>query len=214
MDDNSAAIARNSDSSNDYSAYNGNRWLISLSILVVFGITVAICHFYIRWLHQQRHDRQLQLAEHPLRRRSPLSEYVFNFGPTVPTSIPHKGLERAVLKSLPTSFYNPATHGQGGAPLECAVCLSEFGNNDLIRLLPKCNHCFHILCIDMWFYSHSNCPLCRVPVKPVQYPVIMVTGSGSGLCPNCQRDDYEAQVGGSSSDPGFGGRKNSGVQAE
>ncbi|KNA04688.1 hypothetical protein SOVF_197360 [Spinacia oleracea] len=29
------------------------------------------------------------------------------------------------------------------------------------RLLPKCNHGFHVECIDMWFQSHSTCPLCR-----------------------------------------------------
>ncbi|KAH9292280.1 hypothetical protein KI387_042534, partial [Taxus chinensis] len=47
------------------------------------------------------------------------------------------------------------------AGMDCAVCLSEFTENEKGRILPKCKHSFHIECIDMWFHSHSTCPLCR-----------------------------------------------------
>lgn len=49
--------------------------------------------------------------------------------------------------------------------LECAVCLSEFVKNETGRVLPECNHGFHLECIDMWFLSNSTCPLCRAPVQ-------------------------------------------------
>lgn len=57
--------------------------------------------------------------------------------------------------------------------MDCAVCLSEFEEGETGRVLPKCNHSFHIDCIDMWFQSHSTCPLCRAPVEapPVQQEV-------------------------------------------
>ena len=48
--------------------------------------------------------------------------------------------------------------------LECAVCLCEFEAYEKGRFLPSCHHSFHIDCIDMWFISHSTCPLCRTPV--------------------------------------------------
>ncbi|XP_060173287.1 RING-H2 finger protein ATL54 [Lycium barbarum] len=47
---------------------------------------------------------------------------------------------------------------------ECSVCLNEFQDDDSLRLLPKCNHAFHIHCIDTWLRSHTNCPLCRAPI--------------------------------------------------
>nr|XP_043638116.1 RING-H2 finger protein ATL54-like [Erigeron canadensis] len=47
---------------------------------------------------------------------------------------------------------------------DCSVCLSEFQDDDMLRLLPKCNHAFHIPCIDTWLRSHTNCPLCRAGV--------------------------------------------------
>lgn len=31
-------------------------------------------------------------------------------------------------------------------------------------LVPKCNHAFHIYCIDTWLRSHTNCPLCRARI--------------------------------------------------
>ncbi|PWA54353.1 Zinc finger, RING/FYVE/PHD-type [Artemisia annua] len=46
----------------------------------------------------------------------------------------------------------------------CSVCLSEFEHGESLRLLPQCNHLFHIRCIDTWLLSHKNCPLCRAAV--------------------------------------------------
>ncbi|KAG2672040.1 hypothetical protein I3843_13G019500 [Carya illinoinensis] len=45
--------------------------------------------------------------------------------------------------------------------LYCVVCLNEVMDGERFRKLPKCNHCFHVNCIDVWFQSHSTCPLCR-----------------------------------------------------
>jgi len=52
--------------------------------------------------------------------------------------------------------------------LECAICLSEFQENEKGRFLPNCEHSFHVDCIDMWFHSHSTCPVCRTDVEPKQ----------------------------------------------
>uniref|UniRef100_A0A2P2MIT7 Uncharacterized protein MANES_01G275000 n=1 Tax=Rhizophora mucronata TaxID=61149 RepID=A0A2P2MIT7_RHIMU len=43
----------------------------------------------------------------------------------------------------------------------CVVCLYEATGGERLRKLPKCNHCFHVVCIDQWFQAHSTCPLCR-----------------------------------------------------
>uniref|UniRef100_A0A5B7BYM5 RING-type E3 ubiquitin transferase n=1 Tax=Davidia involucrata TaxID=16924 RepID=A0A5B7BYM5_DAVIN len=49
--------------------------------------------------------------------------------------------------------------------LYCAVCLHDVSHGERYRKLPKCNHCFHVDCIDPWFQSHSTCPLCRRQVS-------------------------------------------------
>ncbi|KAF8401060.1 hypothetical protein HHK36_014363 [Tetracentron sinense] len=58
---------------------------------------------------------------------------------------------------------------------ECAVCLSVFEDDEDVRQLPRCNHSFHAPCIDMWLYSHSDCPLCRAIVElPAPHELVLV----------------------------------------
>jgi|UniRef100_A0A2K1YXI7 hypothetical protein len=47
--------------------------------------------------------------------------------------------------------------------------LSGFEEGEELRTLPECLHSYHVACIDMWFfYSHSNCPICRTDATPSQ----------------------------------------------
>lgn len=72
------------------------------------------------------------------------------------------GLPQSVIDSISVFNYRKdegLTDGTG-----CSVCLSEFEEDETLRLLPKCSHAFHIQCIDTWLTSHKNCPLCRAPI--------------------------------------------------
>ncbi|KAG7542711.1 Zinc finger RING-type, partial [Arabidopsis thaliana x Arabidopsis arenosa] len=73
------------------------------------------------------------------------------------------GLNPSVIKSLPIFKFSAATAQNA---IECAVCLSAFVDNESGRVLPNCKHTFHVDCIDMWFHSHSSCPLCRSLIEP------------------------------------------------
>ncbi|KAG0591848.1 hypothetical protein KC19_1G207100 [Ceratodon purpureus] len=69
------------------------------------------------------------------------------------------GLDRAIVEALPMFTFAALQGVKEG--LECAVCLSRFEDADILRLLPKCKHAFHLDCVDTWLISHSTCPLCR-----------------------------------------------------
>nr|XP_009760219.1 PREDICTED: RING-H2 finger protein ATL29-like [Nicotiana sylvestris] len=43
----------------------------------------------------------------------------------------------------------------------CAVCLNDVSGGDMCRKLPKCDHVFHLECVDAWLQSNWTCPLCR-----------------------------------------------------
>lgn len=47
----------------------------------------------------------------------------------------------------------------------CCICLQNYENNDLLRILP-CNdqHNFHLVCIDKWLKINKKCPLCRIDI--------------------------------------------------
>lgn len=42
----------------------------------------------------------------------------------------------------------------------CAICMSEFESGEQVRTL-RCNHDFHLPCIDRWLLQDTSCPLCR-----------------------------------------------------
>ncbi|QCD82248.1 RING-H2 finger protein ATL47 [Vigna unguiculata] len=69
------------------------------------------------------------------------------------------GLDQAFIDALPVFLYKDIIGLK--EPFDCAVCLCQFSEQDMLRLLPLCNHAFHIDCIDTWLLSNSTCPLCR-----------------------------------------------------
>ncbi|KAF9665484.1 hypothetical protein SADUNF_Sadunf16G0127500 [Salix dunnii] len=72
------------------------------------------------------------------------------------------GLEPFITYSLPIAqFKNKNGDEASPSDNECAVCMSEFEDGEWLEHLPNCCHIFHIFCIDTWFRSHTNCPLCR-----------------------------------------------------
>lgn len=76
------------------------------------------------------------------------------------------GLEFCVINSVPL-FQFKKNEGEEKKTInaDCAVCLGEFEEGEWLKHLPNCNHGFHVSCIDTWFQSHSNCPLCRSHVN-------------------------------------------------
>ncbi|KAL0339191.1 UNVERIFIED_CONTAM: RING-H2 finger protein ATL52 [Sesamum angustifolium] len=79
------------------------------------------------------------------------------------------GLDEAVINTITVCKYQKGDGLIEGS--ECVVCLSEFRDDEPLRLLPKCSHAFHLPCIDTWLKSHSNCPLCRANVVALPHPV-------------------------------------------
>ncbi|XP_020217631.1 E3 ubiquitin-protein ligase Os04g0590900 [Cajanus cajan] len=79
-----------------------------------------------------------------------------------PWHAPTIGLDEALIKSITVCKYKK---GEGLVEVtDCPVCLSEFQDDESVRLLPKCSHAFHLPCIDTWLKSHSSCPLCRASI--------------------------------------------------
>lgn len=76
----------------------------------------------------------------------------------------NSGVDRTVIDLLPVFRFGVLQGEKDG--LECAVCLNRFEPAEVLRLLPKCKHAFHVECVDTWLDSHSTCPLCRYRVDP------------------------------------------------
>ncbi|CAH8272696.1 unnamed protein product [Arabidopsis lyrata] len=100
------------------------------------------------------------------------------------------GLEKEVIESFPSFLYSEVKGlktGKGG--VECAVCLSEFEDQETLRWMPPCSHTFHANCIDVWLSSRSTCPVCRAnlsqkPNESFPYPNMDVETGGVQEPPN------------------------------
>ncbi|KAL5764266.1 hypothetical protein ACOSP7_016620 [Xanthoceras sorbifolium] len=89
------------------------------------------------------------------------------------------GLESSIINSLPIGQFKKKKEQEQGpnhpsssssSSADCAVCLGEFEEGEWLKHLPNCGHAFHSSCIDIWFESHSNCPLCRSYVCDLSIP--------------------------------------------
>ncbi|KAF3332018.1 RING-H2 finger protein ATL72-like protein [Carex littledalei] len=69
-----------------------------------------------------------------------------------------KGKE--ALQVLPRLVYSSRLELTGSGS-ECTICLSEFKHGVHVRVLPVCNHGFHVRCIDRWLSTRCTCPTCR-----------------------------------------------------
>lgn len=77
------------------------------------------------------------------------------------------GIKKKALNQIPVVVYGSGGGGEQRIPTTttetecCPICLGEFVEGEKIRVLPQCNHEFHVACIDTWLKSHSSCPTCR-----------------------------------------------------
>ncbi|XP_022717712.1 RING-H2 finger protein ATL29-like [Durio zibethinus] len=72
------------------------------------------------------------------------------------------GLDPELIQTFPTFYYSTVKEFRREKyGLECAICLGEFSDEDMLRLLTICCHVFHKECVDLWLESHKTCPVCR-----------------------------------------------------
>ncbi|XP_022843025.1 RING-H2 finger protein ATL78-like [Olea europaea var. sylvestris] len=79
---------------------------------------------------------------------------------TLSARLANTGIKKKALRTFPIISYTGDLN-LPGLDTECAICLSDFAAGERVRVLPKCNHGFHVRCIDKWLNSHSSCPTCR-----------------------------------------------------
>ncbi|TKY67313.1 RING-H2 finger protein ATL2 [Spatholobus suberectus] len=99
-----------------------------------------------------------------------------------------RGLEFSEVQSLPTFQFEKSEVQQHKAiNVDCAICLGEFEEGEWLKHLPNCSHSFHVSCIDTWFQSHSNCPLCR---SFVHHHILQCSVASHTLIQPLRREDF------------------------
>ncbi|KAE9603780.1 putative chromatin regulator PHD family [Lupinus albus] len=128
--------------------------VVVISVLaIMFAITFLLL-FYVKFCRIS-----------PIQISNPSPSFQTLNGLTRSWSSRLSGIDKLVIETLPFFKFSSLKGSKEG--LECTVCLSKFEETEILRLLPKCKHAFHMNCIDKWLESHSTCPLCRYKVEEV-----------------------------------------------
>ncbi|XP_022865408.1 E3 ubiquitin-protein ligase ATL42-like [Olea europaea var. sylvestris] len=138
------AEAQDSSNQRDVNPLHPSMAVVLVVLLIMFCLTFLIVA-YAKFCHR------------------PVSYYQSNDGQDPSALLASRsrfsGIGRSVIESLPFFRFSSLKGSKEG--LECAVCLSRFEETEVLRLLPKCKHAFHMNCIDKWLENHSSCPICR-----------------------------------------------------
>jgi hypothetical protein len=68
-------------------------------------------------------------------------------------------------KRRPNSISIPLSPATQTNNVTCIICLEDFQDGEMIRLLPRCGHAMHTNCILPWLTeSHGCCPICKTRV--------------------------------------------------
>ncbi|XP_023548050.1 RING-H2 finger protein ATL7-like [Cucurbita pepo subsp. pepo] len=74
------------------------------------------------------------------------------------------GLEQVLIAAIPTMKFNREAFNSV-EDAQCSICLGEYEEKEVLRMMPKCGHRFHRSCIDVWLRKQSTCPICRLPLQ-------------------------------------------------
>ncbi|KAL9234336.1 hypothetical protein vseg_009219 [Gypsophila vaccaria] len=134
--------------------------MITVLILAIAVLLSASLYLLLRFLRRLRH-----------RNDDDIHIDIVNSTVTLPHSSSVKSPRQVspLIDTLPLFSYDNLAGKSAG---DCAVCLSKFEKNDVLRLLPICCHAFHAECIDTWLSANLTCPLCRSPIIMSESDVI------------------------------------------
>ncbi|XP_015085384.1 RING-H2 finger protein ATL54-like [Solanum pennellii] len=157
--------------------------IISISLIILFSVLATsfflFCCFVVYRIHKAR------ILSRP---QEPVEEEEFGdivdediHGPMVDHPIWYirtVGLQPSIISAITICKYKTEEGIIEGT--DCSVCLCEFQEDETLRILPNCNHAFHIPCIDTWLRSHTNCPMCRagIVIAPAADPSLPEQNSG------------------------------------
>ncbi|CAK9142761.1 unnamed protein product [Ilex paraguariensis] len=130
---------------------------ISFGLLAILAIITSGSYICTRWRRQRS-----AMNRHPSSHRSSIDTTIDDDSVTI-----QQGLNEATLHTYPKLLYSHAKLHEGDSITSgCSICLVDYKDTDMLRLLAHCGHLFHQNCIDPWLRFHTTCPICRTTPMP------------------------------------------------
>lgn len=115
------------------------------------GLPASICIIGLAWYAASK------VRDYSESRHQSIDFFSIAIFPRPPSTT---GLDLPTIESYPKTILGESCR----LPSEdntCAICLSEYKAKESLRMIPDCNHYFHVECIDEWLRLNATCPVCR-----------------------------------------------------
>lgn len=177
-----------SNSSLDVGCFNLTRRGLPRSALVAIGLAIAtpIVMFFacvacitLRSIYSQRRTGNIAEIELPRTTTTttttpqPPETTIIRVVDRPPLAI-LRGLDRSIIETYPKVVLGESMHLPNPEDKSCSICLGDYLPNEILRIIPHCDHCFHVDCVDEWLQLNGSCPICRIS------PSQSVENSGRG----------------------------------
>ena len=158
--------------------------LLLIPIIITLASYLCLCFIsmpdtpvnpsFQRRISNQSPRRRLQRIANPSHQRVNATTIITDQG----LSNMEQGLDEATVHSYPKLLYSQAKLRKGDSIASCcSICLGDYKDTEMLRMLPDCAHIFHLKCVDPWLRMHPSCPICRnspIPT-PLSTPLAEVT---------------------------------------
>ncbi|XP_042067968.1 E3 ubiquitin-protein ligase MBR2-like isoform X2 [Salvia splendens] len=87
---------------------------------------------------------------------------------TVSTALSENELFKCIKRRIHQGALTEKVSGEDGDDVKCSICQEEYVKGDAIGELVKCEHAYHIACINQWLRLKNWCPICKSAAAPSQ----------------------------------------------
>ncbi|KAH0455277.1 hypothetical protein IEQ34_015309 [Dendrobium chrysotoxum] len=136
----------------------GYGMVVAMGIFLLITAVTLIIYYFLRW-----RNRTIRAYEHQ-------SDAVV----VAELANVEQGIDETTLKSFPKVIYGEDEVGSTTNDALCSICLLDYTDAQILRLLPDCRHIFHVGCVDEWPRQHPTCPICRcTPIRSISMPPLL-----------------------------------------
>lgn len=136
-----------------------------IALLLLFFL-IRLGYIIVLHVHHRRHNNQTVVPNDVNAQNNNVNDAVVTVGIVD---------FNAAIRSYPSFTYSAkvgtGTVAAGVNDTTCPICISEYVESEMMRMMPQCGHYFHLNCLDEWLKINWSCPVCRdSPLQQAEPP--------------------------------------------
>lgn len=124
-------------------------------LLIFLALFIRICYVYFS-PHYHNSNIIISISQ---------NGHLANDVKNTPTGLPINVINS--YRTFPyTNKNNVSTDVENDHGTTCCICISDYTESEILKMMPQCRHYFHQDCVDVWLKVNASCPICRHSLLP------------------------------------------------